>query len=205
MVVAVTMLSIYLYDRAQANPRTHPVSAVKDWETHNEAGIPLGGSADAPLVVTEFMDFTCPYCRRMAPVIDSLLSAYPEQVRIVFHHFPLRGHELAVPSAIAAECAREQGRFREMYRSLWANQDSMGSWDWARFAVDAGIPDLDTYESCVSGPESGFPRIAAGRRIGEETGVAGTPTVWLNGVFVTARTVAEFEEFARRQGVELLR
>ena len=203
VVVAITMLSLHLHDRAQADAARRAAAIVEDWETLTATGIRWGGSDAAPLVITEFMDFTCPYCSQMASVIDSLVSAYPQQFRVVFHFFPLRGHDLAVPAATAAECAREQGRFREMYRSLFAHQDSLRSWDWTAFGKDAGVPDLGAYSHCVSRPDTEFPQIAAGRRAGEEAGVGGTPTIWLNGEFVTARSVADFKELARSHKVKL--
>lgn len=203
VIVAIAMLSLYLHDRAQVNAARLAATVVADWETLAATGIPGGGSNDAPLVITAFMDFTCPFCSQMASVIDSLVGAHPQKFRAVFHYFPLRGQELAIPAAIAAECAREQGRFRDVYKALFAHQDSIGAWAWADFAEEAGVPDLDAYSDCVSRPDTEFTQIAAGRRAGEEGGVRGTPTIWLNGDFVTARSVADFKELARRHKVKL--
>jgi protein-disulfide isomerase len=201
--VALIMLSLHLYDRARAKADHPPAVTVDNWERLTAMGIPWGGSDEAPLVITEFMDFTCPFCRPMASVIDSVVSTCPNQFRAVFHHFPLRGHRLAVPAAIASECAREQGRFSEMIRSLFAKQDFIESEDWTAFAKDAGIPDLGAYSRCLARPDSDFPQIVAGRRVGEQAGVSGTPTTWVNGEIVTPRSVPEFKELARGHGVKL--
>lgn len=163
----------------------------------------LGGSESAPLVITEFMDFTCPYCAGLAAVTDSLLQSFPDQFSVVFHHFPLTGRDLSMPSAVAAECAGEQGHFNDMYQTLFANRDGIGSINWRYFGEEAGVPDLEIFEACVARPAQDFEQIQRGRTIGEETGVRGTPTVWLNGQVVSARTVEEFVRLASERGFEL--
>jgi protein-disulfide isomerase len=55
-----------------------------------------------------------------------LLMRHPRDVRIVFRHFPLRIHRLAIQAAKAAECASDQGRFQSMSDALYAHQDSVG-------------------------------------------------------------------------------
>lgn len=206
--VALGMFGIFLYDRtgsarAVSAPRPAAEAFVEAWQEHNRFGIRLGGAEDAPMVIAEFMDFTCPFCAALAPVTDSLLQAFPQDVALYFHHFPLRGRDLSMPSAIAAECAYEQDRFQAMYRSLFSNAQSIGIWDWAEFARNAEIPDLVAFEHCISRPPEDFPRIAAGRRIGEESGVVGTPTVWVNGHVASPRSVSDFQALAEAQGITL--
>lgn len=205
--VALSMFAIFLYDRRQsvASNRASTANYVEDWQLLNQSGIRLGGAEEASLIVTEFMDFTCPHCARLAPVIDSLLVTFPDQVAVIFHYFPLRGRDLSMPSAIAAECAAEQGKFREMYSALYGYSDSLDVWEWNDFARHAGLSDLDSFQRCISRPVEDFERIALGRRIGEENGVMGTPTVWVNGLVVRARTVSEFIGIAEDQGISLRR
>lgn len=104
-------------------------SEIENWEDDTALGIRVG-PAEAGMVVTEFMDFTCPFCAMVSPAVDSLLSRYPADVALVFQHFPLNGRSLSLPSAVAAECAERQGRLRPMYQLLFAQQDSLGTRDW---------------------------------------------------------------------------
>lgn len=72
---------------------------------------------EAPVIAT-FSDFQCPYCSRQAAVFDQLLTKY-DNLTIEFHHFPLSFHDQALNAALASECAREQGKFKEMHDALF--------------------------------------------------------------------------------------
>jgi protein-disulfide isomerase len=135
----------------------------------------------ARIVITEFMDFQCAWCKRLIPRVDSIKREFAEEIAIVVHHFPLDNHRWAIPAAIAAECAHRQDRFAAMYRLLFAQQDSFGLKTWTTYAVEAKVPDMKAFETCSSLPADSFPRIASGRELGQRTGVTGTPTVWING------------------------
>ncbi len=87
------------------------------------AGLPTRGDAGAPIVLIEFADFQCPYCRRYfqdtLPMLDRTFVA-TGKLRYVFHSFPLqRLHRFAFGAAAAAECAARQGRFWEMHHRLF--------------------------------------------------------------------------------------
>jgi protein-disulfide isomerase len=109
------------------------------------------------------------------------MDRYPEQVALVFHHFPLPSHQHAAPAAIAAECADRQGRFWPMYRTLLAGQRTFGSVAWKNFAQEAGVPDHEAFAACLLLSADSFPRISEGIALGQRAGVVGTPTTWING------------------------
>lgn len=197
-VAALLMVGVYLYDRA--NPPGTAPAYIEDWETWRDTGVRVGPD-DADMVIAGFMDFTCPFCQQLMPVIDSVLTKFPDEVAFQFHHFPLTGREFAMPSAIAAECAAEQGRFVYMYRLLYSQMDSIGIKSWDRFAAQAGVSDLRRFTRCIEMPAESFERISAGRALGEEIGVFATPTVWINGEQFTARNVTAFSEKAQELGV----
>jgi protein-disulfide isomerase len=149
-------------------------------------GVVLGDvqPEDADIVLTEFVDFECPFCATSAAQVDSLRSEYGQRLSVVVMHMPLRFHEQAIPAAIAAECADQQGSFEEFYRLAFQQQDSLGVKPWARYAHEAGVRDMQAYADCVELPVDSFPRIAAGLNEAERTGVAGTPTFWVNQWYV---------------------
>lgn len=80
------------------------------------------GSARARVVITEYSDLQCPKCGAAVPLLKDLLKTYPNDVRLVFHHSPLRQHKWAVLAAQAAESAGLQGKFWEYAESLFAKQ-----------------------------------------------------------------------------------
>ncbi len=71
---------------------------------------PSFGTPGAPVVLVEFSDFECPYCKQEAKMLrDNLLTAYPKQVRLYFKTFPLETlHPWAKAAAIASRCVYKQ-------------------------------------------------------------------------------------------------
>jgi protein-disulfide isomerase len=197
-----TMLAFYLHDRKPIrSPWEAAHTYVEEWREWDESGIRIGAE-EASMVVTVFSDFCCPFCRDLVPVLDSLRAEFPDDVAIEHHHFPLNRHEFAVPSAVAAECADQQGVFPAFYRMLFSQMDSIGSKAWGAFAAEAGVLDLPAFEECIQAPPDDFPRIAAGRALGERISVRSVPSVWVNGeAFLEQRILAAFLTKARELGL----
>ena len=107
----------------------------------NLAGDHYKGNPDASLVVVEFSDFECPFCRDHAvdtqPIIDEALVETGE-VLWVFKHLPLDAHPSARVAAVAAECAGNQGQFWEMHDLLFESID-----EWAGDNIDVNPALLD--------------------------------------------------------------
>ncbi len=151
------------------------------------AKVPIGvspqrGRADAWVTLVEFSDFECPFCGREAPVLTQLLDAYPADVRLVYKHFPLSQHPDAVPAALAAECAGDQGKFWEMHDLLFAHQTALGDQDLAGYAAQLGIDVGGAWQLCRStagGPAAA--RVQADQALGTSIGLTATPTLVVNG------------------------
>ena len=82
---------------------------------------PTRGPADAPVVIVEFSDFECPFCRRVQPTIEKLLKRYPRDIRLVWKNLPLKFHKLAVPAANLALAAFD----RSGVSKFWAVHDDL--------------------------------------------------------------------------------
>ncbi|MEX0782286.1 MAG: thioredoxin domain-containing protein [Dehalococcoidia bacterium] len=91
-------------------------------------GAHFEGDEDARVVVAEFSDFQCPFCKRwVEQTMDPLLQKYGEDLRLAFLHFPITQlHPNAGNASVAAMCAGEQGKFWEMHDLLFARQS-----EWA--------------------------------------------------------------------------
>ena len=147
------------------------------------------------MVVAVFSDFNYPFCRDLAPVLDSIALRFPSEVALEHYHFPLNCHEMAVPSAIASECAGRQGKFGEMYHELFSQMDSIGTKPFSEIASDAGIPNRSSFERCIESPMEDFPKISQSRELGLRLGVRSTPTVWVNGtVYLGERSFAALRD-----------
>jgi protein-disulfide isomerase len=154
-------------------------SLIQDWRNHLAVGVRMGPK-EAPVQLLEFADFECPFCAAFHKEVTSLRERYPSQVAVTFVHYPLAMHRFAVPAARTAECAGDQGHFREMCEQLFNQQDQFGLKRWAAFATDAGVPDLAAFELCLES-RSPIPRITEGRELGKQLDVQGTPTIVING------------------------
>ena len=120
-----------------------------------------GATDDALVTLVLFSDFECPFCSRANQPIEAVLGKYPRDVRVVFKHLPLSFHPRAEPAAIAAECARRQGKFWAFHDTLFDHQKDLDDGDLEGYAKKVGL-DMAAYESCIA--DSGVRGAGARRR-----------------------------------------
>jgi protein-disulfide isomerase len=180
-------LGLLLGRAAQPRPRAPEMPpAVAEieadaWRALTEDAATIGAPA-AALTILTFSDFQCPWCAQLAASFRELERRNPGKVRMVYRHFPLDMiHAHAREAAIAAECARDQNRFGAFHDTLFAAQDSIGTRAWEHFAAAAGVPDPAALLACMQA-DSPKARIEHDVREAERLGVAGTPTIWVNGM-----------------------
>jgi protein-disulfide isomerase len=159
--------------------------------------IPLEGSFStgpekALITLVEFSDFQCPYCARLAPVLDSVAHAYPREVRLVFKHFPLSFHAQARAAAAAAIAAGKQGKFFE-FRALIMPQYRTLSEDAYLAAAQQLRLDMNRFRKDMVLTDAVQALLDNDIALGREVGVEGTPTVFVNGKLAEDRS---FEYFA---------
>lgn len=183
----------------QQNQTTNQTQPLKPTETTIPTGTvgvgayPGLGSDDAKVRFVEFSDFECPFCgRHVMQTIPSVKSNYVQtgKVKYYYRDFPLSFHPYALPSAHAARCANEQGKFWEMHDILFEKQESLsgGLAKFQEFAVSFGL-DNATFTECFENEEyaSG---IAKDFQDGQNVGVRGTPS---NFVIIPKNIVNEAE------------
>ena len=155
------------------------VVEVENWRELADAGNRMG-PADAPVVIVEFSDFQCPYCKQAADLLAGVRERYPGQVAVVYRHLPLQGHRYADRAALASECAAEQGAFEAYHDALFARTDSIGVTGWDRYAERAAVRDTARFRECVDSQRL-FPRVEADLRVARRLGFNGTPAFIVNG------------------------
>ncbi|MFC1646934.1 DsbA family protein [Patescibacteria group bacterium] len=88
----------------------------------------IRGESDAKVVIVEFSDFQCPFCKRGKATINQIADEYKKDVKVVFKHLPLVAiHPHAQKTAEAAECAKDQGKFWEFHDQLFETQEVWSS------------------------------------------------------------------------------
>jgi protein-disulfide isomerase len=139
---------------------------------------PARGPKDAKLTVVLFSDFQCPFCARVEPTLKGLEEAFPGQIRIVWKHQPLPMHNQAIPAALAAEAAREQGKFWPMHDRIFADQKTLSPEALEGWARDLGL-DVKKFKAAVDGRRNAD-RIAQDQQLAGAVGANGTPTMFFN-------------------------
>ncbi len=143
---------------------------------------PSMGPVDAPVQIVEWADFECPFCGKAAPMLHSLVTEYPGQVRLVFKHYPLSIHKTADKLARAAVAASAQGKFWEMHERLFGAQAPEKELDEAalkHIAQQAGL-NVKKFQT-DSESEATADVVARDRKQADSLEIAGTPWIYING------------------------
>ena len=177
-------VAIELPEPGPERPRgPEPPVRVDDWNSVISRGHRIG-PANAPITLVEFSDFECPSCRRFAlETLPALRSTFPDQIALIYRHYPLRNHLLALPAARAAECAALQGRFAEFHDLAFREIDSLKASAFQWLAKTSGVPNATAFTRCTASKETAAAieqDLAEVRRIGG----TGTPTLVLNGMLL---------------------
>lgn len=128
------------------------------------------GDPNAPVHITEFSDFQCPYCKRFATETEHLIAQYYVSTGKVFFTYRSAGNWVSdniaratnttpktesQDAANAAYCAADQGKFWEMHDALFANSmdvEDKGSFSGQRLRAIAKSAGLDTasWQDCYN-------------------------------------------------------
>jgi Na+/H+ antiporter NhaA len=171
--------------RMPANVRARQIAATRDElldlaEDVDPERDHVRGPDDASVTLVEYGDYQCSYCGQAEIVIRELLDSFGDDLRYVWRHLPLNDvHEHAQMAAEAAEAAAAQGRFWGMHDVLLDHQGDLNPSDLARYANDLEL-DLTRFWHDLRERENAA-RIAEDVASADESGVAGTPTFFING------------------------
>ncbi len=151
--------------------------------------LPFRGAADGKIVIQQFSDFECHWCKKAEATLDELLAAYPGRIKIVFRNLPLVFHahaELAAEAAREAFVQRSNAGFSKMRAKLFEHQADAGGLE---------RPALDSYAREIGLDVARFGKaldehthraaIEAEKRAAEDAGIRSTP-VFLVGPFVVS-------------------
>ena len=179
----------------------------------NPNGLTLG-DPNAPVSIEVFEDFQCPACQYFSDSIEPLIVQYlvtPGKATYTFYNYPFidgkgagNGGE-SDQSANASMCANEQGKFWEMHSIIYANwngenQGGLSNVRLEAMAESIGL-DMTSFNNCFDANKY-QDEIQAGFEYGDNIGVSGTPSVFVNGVKVgEAGKIATYQQIA--EAVEL--
>jgi protein-disulfide isomerase len=151
------------------------------------------GDKNAPVTITEFSDFQCPFCARFYAAIKDVLGAYPGKVKVVIKNFPLPFHPNARPAAKLAMAANEQGQFQGMMELLLQNGGDASDDKIKAYAKTLNLDYNKLVSDYKSKDAQWEKQIQDDMQLATSSDVRGTPTFYLNGRKTNSRDLASFK------------
>lgn len=156
-------------------------------------GEPYMGPEDAPIVIVEFSDFNCGFCRRFhQETLYALLGEYPDQIRFVYRDFPITSQE-SYYAAQAAQCAFEQDYFWEFHDLLFSAALPLGLEAYETYALELGL-DSEELLTCIES-ERYAEEVSSDATFASNLGLTGTPSFFINGIpMIGAQPLSQFTQ-----------
>ena len=165
---------------------TGKYTSLPPFESKNQT---VMGNPDAKVSIIEFSDFQCPYCKMFYDSLNQLLNTgdYKNKVKASFKNLPLSFHSRSNDAAMAAECAGAQGKFWEMYNTLFPKQaEWQNTTTNDKFKQYAAGLKLDTakFNQCLDQKQLQSD-IDADKDLAKQYNISGTPAIFINDEFVS--------------------
>jgi len=156
---------------------------------------PSRGAADKKVTLVEFADFQCPHCKAVQPIIQRLLSDFP-QAHFIFENFPLTSiHTEAYKAATYSVCVAQQAGNEAFFKfadAVFAAQDGLTPQTSDSTLADAvtkvGL-DPAKVGSCSYTPAAKAP-VDASIKLAKDLDVNETPMLFVNGRQIPVGEVA---------------
>ena len=166
--------------------------------------IPVGesyvvGDKNAKVIVTEFIDFQCPYCAHFHPPVMQAVSESSGKAALLVKNYPLSFHPNARPAAKFALAAGEQGKYGEVVDKILENGKSLGDETYKKIAQELRL-DWGKIEKVLKDKDSEYERrINDDIELGNKIGVMGTPTFYINGHKSQSRDLNAWKQEIERE------
>jgi protein-disulfide isomerase len=156
---------------------------------------PIMGKKDAPVTVTIFSDFQCPFCARVDPMLHDIMKdpELKDKVKVAFKQFPLSFHKDAKPAAKAALAVRDvagDDKFFEYGGKLYGGMKELTPENFSKWAGEVGV-DVKKFEKALKDNDAKYEEIIKkDSELGaKEAKVRGTPSLFVNGWELRQRSV----------------
>ncbi len=140
---------------------------------------PTLGSSSSPRALVAFLDFQCPFSKKLLPTLSSLVKTEPATYRLVFKHLPLASHPRAAAAALAAIAAQNQGKFWEMAELLFDGQDNLTEENFLEWAGRLGL-DKKRFAADMKSPLTAA-KLSIDKKVAESLGIRSTPVTFVDG------------------------
>lgn len=148
---------------------------------------PSFGTQGAPVVIAEFSDYECPYCREQAKVLrENVVKTYPKEVHVYYFDFPLEQiHPWAKPAAMAGRCIFRQSpsAYWDFHDWIFENQKDITAESLKTRVMDfmkGKDVDAGQLNSCID-TKATLADVDKSIAMGQSLGIGQTPTTFING------------------------
>lgn len=184
-----------VYDEIMKNAKGPPAPEKKDVPPPGPNN-PWKGGKNAKVVIQEFSDFQCPFCKRVEPTMDQIKAEYGDKVKIVWRHLPLDFHQDApLASEAAQEAYAQKGDkgFWDFHKKIFDNQQAIKRPDLEKYAQELGL-DMAKFKAALD-THKHKAHVDADKAAGAKAGVRGTPGFTINGYFLSgAQPINAFQK-----------
>lgn len=179
------------------NDQALPVSAEEmiayhfrqsEYQWENDPSAPVWGNPEAKVVLAEFSDFQCPFCKHAAFQIKPAIVEFKDKIQFRFFNFPLDStcnphvqipmHPFSCLAAKAAVCAEERGDFWGYHDDIFRNQEKLDDKIFLALAKQRGWDEME-FQKCIDS-DATLKRVQKDIEAGNKIYVNGTPTLLLN-------------------------
>jgi len=136
------------------------------------------------------------YCARLVPVLEQVLEAFPEKVKVVHKNFPLKKFKFSKIAAVAAMAAHQQDRFWHFHDRLFENHNKLNDEKVRDIAKTLDL-DMAAFDSAQK-KSATISMVNRDMREGIRHGVKGTPTVFINGRKLETRDINGFHDAIKK-------
>lgn len=161
---------------------------------------PIVGAEDSDVVMVEFFDYQCGYCKRLFPGVKDIMANDPK-LKVIFVEYPVIGPASLV-AARAAIASQRQGLYMEFHEALMTHQGRLDDATILSIAGDVGL-DVDQLKVDMEAPEI-VAYLREVRSLAEGLGIRGTPSMVIGdnfiGGFVPPERLKGVIEMARGEG-----
>ncbi|MGL5742648.1 MAG: DsbA family protein [Legionella sp.] len=161
-----------LQQKQQQNMQQQAQSAIKDNTDQLFLGkTTIAGNPKGNVTIVEFFDYQCIHCKKMSPIIDSLIKK-DSDLRVVYKEFPIFGKssELASRAALAAGM---QGKYKAMHNALFSINKRLNDQIVMTTAKSLGL-DMKKFKADMQSKEV-TEILDANRELAEKLHLMGTP------------------------------
>ncbi|MBR2137332.1 MAG: DsbA family protein [Alphaproteobacteria bacterium] len=163
----------------------------KALETVNNAdGLPFVGPEDASVTVVEFFDFSCGYCKRLAPSIEKLIADNAD-VKFVFKPVSFVA-PISRPLAQAAIAAHKQGKYVEFYKAVFEHEGRVTEADIDTIAQSLNM-NVDQFKKDMNSAET-KQTLGNVLELMQKLQIGGVPTLFVNKKSVQSISADEIQE-----------